>query len=481
MSYREQFGALSAEAGNNLVGDDTSTVRYAELSEAVENLGRHFDACGGGQIRCVFVAARNDLTQVAIILSLMTKKINFFLSSSNSVADAAVPVFCDRVLVRKNGTGSLGEATQAIALQHNPEHAGHEGPLAITPGAGVVVFSSSGTSGTPKFVCYQSGNLVSNARNCMERFRVHRTSSVLVPVPVNHMYGFGAGLLPALVAGANLCLVEKNNLIKLYDKLTRFRPDVTLLTPTVCKMLILLNKPVTGPGLFISAGDRLKKDVYAAFEVNYGKLLNLYGSTEMGAMATAPPDGSAEERINGHLTPLPGVEISLDPPGKGEIVCRHRAGYAFYMDRYGRKTGAGYDHQRGYATKDLGEITAGGGIRVLGRIDHCTNRSGFLVSMQEIEAALEDTFTEMNQAVVLENNQETIRGAGLIAVLELKSTTQPDTEAVRAMCLHKMPRHWVPDHFHFVSQLPRLGNGKPDRNQLIRQYAKATENKNHNS
>jgi acyl-coenzyme A synthetase/AMP-(fatty) acid ligase len=471
MSCLEQFGALRAEAGNNRVGDDAGTVRYAEVSEAVEDLGRYLDACGGAAIRCVFVAPRNDVAQVAIILALMTKKINFFLSSSNAVADPAVPAFCDRVLVRTNGNGSLREATQAIALQNNPAYSGPEESLAIAPGAGVVVFSSSGTSGTPKFVCYQSGNLVNNARKCLERFGVTRTSSVLVPAPVSHMYGFGVGLLPALVAGANLCLIEKNNLIKLYDKLNRFKPDVTLLTPTVCKMLLVLNKPITGPGLFITAGDRLNKDVYAAFEGTYGKLLNLYGSTEMGAIATAPPEGSAQERINGHLTPLPGVEISLDPPGKGEIVCRHSAGYAFYVDGRGRKTGTGYTPERGYATKDLGETTAGGGIRVIGRIDHCTNRSGFLVSLPEIEAALEEAFTEMNQAVVWENHQETIRGKGLVAVLELKNTTQPDVEAVRATCLHKMPKHWVPDHFYFVTQLPRLGNGKPDRNQLIRQYA----------
>ncbi|MBD0255859.1 MAG: acyl--CoA ligase, partial [Cytophagales bacterium] len=336
-SEGELLGFLRDHAGGNPVCDDTTAVTYAEVLAAVHRVNAYFDALPLAETGCVSVPVRNDVVHLVILLSLISRRINFVLSTHHNAPGRGAPGFCDRVLVLEKKEVSLGNLAGALSLAENPYRTAGRDADALKPNAGAIVFSSSGTSGSPKFVRYQAANLIRNAASCAQRLGLHGGQRVLVPVPVNHLYGFGVGLLPAILAGAGLCLIEKNNLIKLYDKLTRFGPDVTLLTPTVCKMLLHFNKNISRPGLFVTAGDRIGPDTHRAFESKYGQLVNLYGCTEMGAIATSAPESSTEERAEGRLVPLNGVAVRIDPPEPGEIGCVHQAGFDGYLDDSGRK------------------------------------------------------------------------------------------------------------------------------------------------
>jgi acyl-CoA synthetase (AMP-forming)/AMP-acid ligase II len=459
------FGNVKKE---NVIADDRVCVGFSTALEAIEKLKDCFEAHRARGIGCLAVTVKNDVNHALIVLALIAKRINFFVHSSNA-ANLGIPHFCDARLVLDAEGVEVLQLAQAITLQKNSEYTGQQGML--KPASGAVIFASSGTTGTPKYVYYQSDKLIRNAVKCIERFGVTTTGRVLVPVPISHMYGMGVGMLPAIIAGASLCLVEKNNVVKLIGKLAQFTPDLTLLTPPVCRMLLLLNKKNNAGGIYITAGDRLKKEAHRDFEANYGKLINLYGCTELGAIATSGSDSTAAERAEGIVVPLKEVKVRIAHPEKGEISCRHDACFDFYINGSGEEIRARETDDSFYNTKDLGLAAEDGKFKVLGRIDHCINRNGFLVSLQEVESAIEQVFAEFNQVVVLSSDAERIAGKALIAVCETRKDYRPDIHNIRSLCKDRMPNHWVPDEFHFVTDLPKLNNGKLDRNALTKLYA----------
>jgi acyl-coenzyme A synthetase/AMP-(fatty) acid ligase len=400
-------------------------------------------------IRCLFVPVENTVESVEILTGLLKSGVNFFVRSASSLVDVPVPVFCDKVLIGHE-------------LIDNPGYRVLEGQPAAD--SGLVIFSSSGTTGRPKFICFRGDKLLSNAAACAERFGLSAGSKVLIPVPIAHMYGLGAGLLPALQAGAEIEVMGNTNVIRLMDRLSGSGPDVTLLTPALCRMLLQVNRSFHS-GLYVSAGERINTYNYSWYEKSFGRLINLYGCTEMGAMATTPVEGDAMQQ--GLVRPLPGVFFRIDG---GELLCRHGAGFECYLDADGIPY-SGYTEDGWYATKDLGVLAGEDCLLVTGRTDHCINRLGFLVSLQEIESRIEALLAGIEQAVVLAYDAEVIAGSTLIAVCELRDGNAIHAGSARTLCRQALPAHMAPDKLYFVESLPRLGNGKPDRQSLQKLYA----------
>jgi acyl-coenzyme A synthetase/AMP-(fatty) acid ligase len=233
-------------------------------------------------------------------------------------------------------------------------------------------------------------------------------------------------------------------------------------------MLLLLKRKPEKRGLFVTAGEKLRPQDYIDFESGYGSLVNLYGCTEMGAIATSDLADPLASRAQGQVKPLPGVEMEISP--QKMILCKHPAAFEYYIDPLGRKRTDGQKAREFYPTGDLGFSPSAHRFILLGRADHCINRCGFLVSIQEIEHTLMDLFTEVEQVTVIISAEDNLRGPGLIAICQLKKGSDPGKEYAKARCTGHMPGHWIPDEFHFVPDLPRLPSGKPDRIFLQQMY-----------
>jgi len=437
-----------------MIRDEHMEIGYDRLPGLSGQLEELLAGHAGKPVYCICVVAGNNVRFVAAIRYLLDYRINFYLAPRD-IPVVSIPGFCDKVL-RLETRWELSD------------NAAFTGPAPdIPPVSGAVFFSSSGTTGAPKYIYYTGEHLQKNAAKCIGRFGLHRGSGMLIPVPVNHMYGFGAGLLPALLARVDICLVGKSNVIKLYDMLQKFRSDLTLLTPSFCKMLLLLNKALPGSGRYLVAGDRISDEVRRHFESNYGPLINLYGCTELGAIAT-----TMEGEV--YMRPLEGVEMRIDAD---QLICRHDAAFERYVDRAGCPDHNGrLDRVTGwFRTGDRGVAGPRGGFTILGRMDHYVNRNGFLVSLPEIEAILEDLFDGIGRVILVKGEEETMMGVSLVAVAELKQGYRLEDETVRRACKEKLSGFMIPDEFVFIDSIPELANGKPDRVSLQKMIS--TKNK----
>ncbi|NJP04553.1 MAG: long-chain fatty acid--CoA ligase [Chloroflexaceae bacterium] len=344
---------------------------------------------------------------------------------------------------------------------------------------------TSGSMGASKIVVHSHTRLFQNTHNCVERFQLKHTDRVTIAVPIFHMYGLGAGFLPSIIAGASIDLQENTNLLKYLEHERRFDPNAAFLTPALCDMLLQRRGGERRYQVAVSAGARLKAELVYAFDERFGSLVNLYGSTELGAISAASPDDTVVTRATTIGRPMTGVTMlpaaqlpsttnASEPPESvfqtpepvmDELYCHHPWGFEAYIDDHGATISQA---ETWFKTGDLATFNPDGSLRILGRADNSVNRDGYLVLLSDIERVIEN-IEAVAQVVALATRTENQRGQYLIACCVLKPEMHLDGAAIRTACFDRLPRYAIPDEVLVMDALPTLPSGKVDRQALVAQ------------
>ena len=130
-------------------------------------------------------------------------------------------------------------------------------------------------------------------------------------------------------------------------------------------------------------------DVPVDFQHNWETLgihvVQGYGSTEAGLVATNFPDEAPHDRVGWVLPPL---EIRLEPDG--EVVARGPSVFAGYWNNP-EATGAAFTADGWYRTGDYGEVDTKGALRLIGRTRSLIALpNGMNVHPEDLEAALSE-------------------------------------------------------------------------------------------
>lgn len=219
----------------------------------------------------------------------------------------------------------------------------------------------------------------------------------------------------------------------------------------------------------IAAGEPLSAQLCdtVASHLPDAKLFNEYGPTEATVWATAFDATGHQDSKVPIGTALPGTDVHVCdrdavplPRGfNGEVFI---AGPTL-ADGYHNNTAltessfpkASYG-SRVYRTKDLGYVATDGEIHLLGRADAQMKIRGHRIEPQDIERVGQEIFGSARCAAFLKN-------AELCLAIESAGSTLDNPSAAFA---NRLPAAWVPKHFVFVEELPRLPNGKVDHNAL---------------
>jgi len=454
---------------DNTISDGKMQVSYGEMPEIFAAYDRYFHQQGIKDDECLGLVCGNSLAEGLLLLWLLYSKRDTLIIPRGGVT-LNLPQFCrNRVSVQLN-TPNLDIKSPQTYLNLEPNFESRK--EVACPGKGGSIFlRTSGSTAEPKLVLHQHEKFAGNALNCMERFQLTYKDKILIPVPIYHMYGLGAGFLPAVLAGANINLMEQTNIIRYLDRERRFQPNCVFLTPILIEMMLQIRKSPYTYRLTVTAGDRINRATYENFETRFGLLINLYGSTELGAIATSDRNDKLKIRANGIISPLPGVTIFIadhenkkDSSITSEIICSHDYGFHMYVDNKGQTITN--ETANPFATKDLGKAITKNRIQVAGRTGNSLNRNGILVAYSEVETLLEQGIPEISHAVVTTGHEDNARGKSMIAWCEPKSNIQLPEKELRSRCFNLMPRYMVPDEIKIIPQLPRLPNGKFHRQVL---------------
>jgi amino acid adenylation domain-containing protein len=216
-------------------------------------------------------------------------------------------------------------------------------------------------------------------------------------------------------------------------------------------------------------------------------LLNLYGSSEVGADVTWYDTSAA---VYERHSDLPGTPIGrpianttiyiLDPAGQpvpvgvcGELY----AGGAGLARAYRGRPDLTDERfvanpflpgERLFRTGDMARYLPDGNIEYLGRRDHQVKVRGFRIELGEIEAVL-SAHPGVRQAVVVA--REPVAGEKqIVAYITLSDGTLSDSLAspkeLRAHAASRLPAYMIPDAFVTLPSFPLTPNGKIDRRAL---------------
>jgi len=117
---------------------------------------------------------------------------------------------------------------------------------------------------------------------------------------------------------------------------------------------------------------------------------------------------------------------------------------------------------RVYDTGDYGRVLGENNIRFVGRKDRQIKLNGQRIELAEIENSLLALTGVQNAAVILDHGAP----PRLLAYLEADIQDRPPPDQLQATLRDHLPPIMVPQQFTYLKRLPRLSNGKIDRNSL---------------
>ncbi|MBW2272574.1 MAG: o-succinylbenzoate--CoA ligase [Deltaproteobacteria bacterium] len=384
----------------------------------------------------------------------------------------ALPQF--EALELPDGRAPSELARELPALPFSPD--AQQAPLDLT--APLALLYTSGTTGLAKGALLSHRNFLSSAAASAALLGNGADDRWLLCMPLFHVGGLSI-LLRSVLAGSTAVIHERFDAEAVAHAIDEEQISIVSLVPAMLERLlvargeraappqlrcILLGGAAASPGL-----------LERARELGY-PVAPTYGLTEAcSQVATRPPGRAAADSTGLH--PLPGLGVRIvdekgaaqPPDAVGEICVRGPMVMSGYWKRPDASASAlreGWLH-----TGDMGELDAGGRLRVLDRRDDLIVSGGENVYPAEVEAALLDHDAIVEAAVA--GVADADFGARPVAWLVLHEGAELDAEALREHCRARLAAYKVPLRFHRVDCLPRNAAGKLLRRELCRSDSRA--------
>lgn len=436
--------------------DERGTVwTYSRLCDEADRFAAEL-----GPPRLVFLEARNRFDAIAAYLGCLRGGHTVYLFGPQDGAaldalvetyDPAVVAYCreDRIeIVRRDAA-----------------------PLALAPGLRLLL-STSGSTGSAKFVKLSGVNLDANARAIAQYLALDGQSRAITTLKPNYSYGLSI-IHSHLAVGGSLALTELSVTDPgFWPAFAATGADSLAGVPYTYEMLdrqgIQLSA-IAGLRYATQAGGKLAPHLVRKFAQDAlaagRRFYVMYGQTEAAPRIAYLPPEMAVEFPDCIGVPVPGGSIAIvdddgtpiaQPEVAGQLVYSGpnvMMGYATGRDDLGRD-----DTPAHLATGDIAVRTAEGLFRIVGRSARFVKPFGIRVNLDEVE-----------QWVAAEHGPDACVGDDETIVVLLPTEGQADereerTLAARVARAFKLPPGTVA--CHSVDAIPKLANGKTDYRAL---------------
>lgn len=335
--------------------------------------------------------------------------------------------------------------------------------------AGVLCFTTSGTTSLPKFVLHDHVSLITHGDGMKAAYGYDEHSRIFASAPFCGAFGF-CTLSGGLVTGSTVVCEPVSDTDSTLEQIERHRITHTYANnESILKLFETASSPkvfescrLFGFAVFSPAITNLLEQA----ERNHVALTGLYGSSEMQALVAAQPidpsqgDISVRYLAGGRLI-HPGARVRVRDPESGQILPNgesgeieinspsHMVGYLDNPEATAKAvTDDGY-----FKTGDLGYCVSDRQFVFQTRMGDSFRLSGFLVNPAEIEQVVE-TLPGVKACQVVGATLGTKILPVAFVILQPGASAQP--ESWTAECKRRMAGFKVPVRFEVLTEFPSI-------------------------
>jgi len=351
----------------------------------------------------------------------------------------------------------------------------------VRPADRVVIIHTSGSTGIPKGVIHQHGQMIRHIANCNEIRRITANTVLFGISPWFWIAGFGFELVSLLVAGGRLVGSMSQDADTVLDLLERERPDMT-------------------NGYYPSSSWLAQHESFARRDLSFIRRGNLYpilapdarppdpswrptqyGMSEACGAATVSGESDADlpEELRGSSGKLcPGYEGRIVDPETGEDCAPGMIGELwlrgpFMMEGYyGKARSETFTPDGWWKSSDAVAFDEEGNVFLKGRLGNMIKSSFANVAPREVEAVMEELTGR--HAIVL-GIPDTGLSEAVIGVVFSEHGNEVDEDDLRAQLRERLSSYKVPRRIleYRQADMPVLSSGKVDMPRLKEQVARA--------
>lgn len=350
---------------------------------------------------------------------------------------------------------------------------------------------SGGTTGISKGAVALHRNIVANTLQIRAWFVVMEEGkeTLLMAIPLFHVYGMVAGMLHAIELAASMVMVPNaRDIPDVLENIEKYKPTTFPGVPTLYNAIN--NRPEVKAGKVslrsikacISGSAPLLRETKETFEaLSGGKLFEGYGLSEAPTATHCNPLLGVNKTGSIGM-PFPDVDcriISLDdgetelPMGEiGELAIHApqvMKGYHNMPTETANSLRKLKDGQIWLFTGDIARMDEDGYFYIVDRKKELIKPGGYQVWPREVEEAIGAHPKVMEVGVA--GIPDPYRGETVKAWVVLKPGQEVTEEELKAWCRERLAAYKVPTHYEFRTELPKTTVGKILRRELVRQHS----------
>ncbi|VAX07465.1 O-succinylbenzoic acid--CoA ligase [hydrothermal vent metagenome] len=343
------------------------------------------------------------------------------------------------------------------------------GGISVEPRTSIytpLMLATSGSTDVPKVVLLSPENITTSVQSANHYLQLQQNDLWLNCMPLFHIAGLMI-LYRSIACGAAVILHDKFNAKKVWHDLQKYPVSHISLVPTMLQRLLDVageRSPPASLRLVIIGGATLEPALAQRALKAGWPLYMSYGMTETSSQiagcrlnAETWNEPFVLEVYAGIETQIRGIEESTD--GSGQLALRGAAIMSGYADSQNLSTQA-LDADGWLLTRDIAKLNDAGHIIILGRADDVIISGGENIHPAQVEAIMRDCPGIDEIAITSNDNPEW--GQSLVAIYRGTGSK----EKIEQWSRDKLKGSWRPRQFIKIDALPRLPNGKLDRQSL---------------
>ena len=447
------------------IDDGNERLSFAELKKQVEVLVGKIDHLNPGSR--VGLLATNTLMSYKLALAIMCSGrtivwLNWRLASEElerQIKDSGLQLcLVENSLWRSGMTNPFKSYSAFLITNADP---GELIPVFKSDWVASIMYTS-GTTGKPKGVLQTFGNHFYSAVSSALNLGLSSADKWLCVAPIFHISGFSI-IMRGLIYGMTVRLVEKFRAEEIERILANETVTIMSVVPFMLKKLIQQqNKTNTHYNsafrCMLLGGGTIDRETLEICLQRSIPVVQCYGMTETCSQIIALRSADALLKLGSVGQPLFSTQLKLSKDG--EILLKTPAltpGYLNLPNKLPSKMIDGW-----YRTGDIGHLDKEGYLYIDGRADEMLISGGENIFPQEVEQVYK-RYPQINEVAVVGQNDSVW---GQVPVAFVVSDRRLSPTKLMNYGYEHLARYKVPQHYIFVSELPKNASGKIRRFML---------------